>query len=119
MATYQTYTNIGMAEDVSDIIANISPTSTPMQSMMKSEKVNARTFEFQEDSIRAAAVNAAVEGADASYITISPTVMRSNTTQIFVEAFQVSNTNEVVRTHGRAKETAYQLANLSSIMKEH
>ena len=117
MANYQTYTNIGMAEDVSDIIANISPTSTPMQSMMKSEKVHARTFEFQEDSIRAAAVNAVVEGADASYITVSPTTMRSNTTQIFAEAFQVSNTNEAVRTYGRAKETAYQLAKTLKALK--
>lgn len=117
MATYQTYQQIGMAEDVSDVIANISPTSTPMQSMFKTDKVHARTFEYQEDSIRSSAVNAAVEGADASYITISPTTMRSNTTQIFSEAFQVSNTSEVVRTYGRAKETAYQLAKTLKALK--
>lgn len=117
MATYQTYQQIGMAEDVSDVIANISPTSTPMQSMFKTDKVHARTFEYQEDAIRASAVNAAVEGADASYITISPTTMRSNTTQIFTEAFQVSNTSETVRTYGRAKETAYQLAKTLKALK--
>tara|TARA_B100000459_G_scaffold146847_1_gene114171 strand:+ start:1994 stop:2167 length:174 start_codon:yes stop_codon:yes gene_type:complete len=50
MATYQTYQQIGMAEDVSDVIANISPTSTPMQSMFKTDKVHARTFEYQEDA---------------------------------------------------------------------
>ena len=110
MATYQTYQQIGMAEDVTDVIANISPTSTPMQSMFKTDKVHARTFEYQEDAIRASAVNAAVEGADASYITVAPTTMRSNTTQIFSEAFQVSNTAETVRTYGRAKEPAFQLA---------
>jgi hypothetical protein len=117
MATYQTYQQIGMAEDVSDVIANISPTSTPMQSMFKTDKVHARTFEYQEDAIRASAVNAAVEGADASYITIAATTMRSNTTQIFSEAFQVSNTAETVRTYGRAKETAYQLAKTLKALK--
>ena len=85
--------------------------------MFKTDKVSARTFEYQEDSIRSSAVNAAVEGADASYITIAPTVMRSNTTQIFSEAFQVSNTAETVRTYGRAKETAFQLAKTLKALK--
>jgi len=92
MATYQTYQQIGMAEDVSDVIANISPTSTPMQSMFKTDKVHARTFEYQEDAIRASAVNAAVEGADASYITVAPTTMRSNNVLKFRELLGTPNT---------------------------
>ena len=53
-----------------------------MSTMMKSEKVSARTFSFLEDSIRAAAANHKVEGADSSTITLGNPTERSNTTQI-------------------------------------
>jgi len=117
MATFQTYQSVGMAEDVSNILTSISPTATPFQSMIKSEKIHARTFEWLEDSIRSSAQTALVEGADASAITMAPVVARSNTTQIIGEAFQVSKTVDVVKTHGRAKETALQLSRTLKALK--
>jgi hypothetical protein len=109
MATYTTYDQVGKAEDVSDIISDITPTDTPFYSMIKSEKVSARTFEWLEDSLAAAAVNAAVEGADATMATLTAATSRTNTTQILTKAFQVSATADSIKTYGRAKETAYQL----------
>ena len=109
MATYSTYNQVGKAEDVSDIITDITPTDTPMSTLMKSEKTHARVFEWQEDSLANAAVNAAIEGADASMATLSPTTMRSNVTQILTKAFQISATADAIKTYGRAKETAYQM----------
>jgi len=117
MSTLQSYTVVGLAEDVSQTIANISPTSCPWQSMVKSEKVSARTFEFLEDSIRAAGVNALVEGGDASTTAIAQPTVRSNTTQIIGEAFKVAATVDAVKTHGRAKETAYALAKTLKAIK--
>ena len=57
MALYSTYDQVGKKEDVSDIISDITPTDTPFFSMIRSEKVSARTFEWLEDSLnfRAAA----------------------------------------------------------------
>ncbi len=52
MATYTTYDQVGKAEDVSDIISNISPTKTPFQASLKSEKISARSFDWQEDELR-------------------------------------------------------------------
>jgi hypothetical protein len=109
MSVLQSYQTVGMAEDVSQTIANISPTSTPFQSMIKTEKVSARTFEFLEDSIRVSGVNALVEGADASTTAIAQPTVRSNTTQIIGEAFKVAATVDAVKTHGRAKETALKM----------
>ena len=117
MAIYQTYQQVGVAEDVSDVLSMISPTATPFQSLVKSEKVHARTFEWLEDALRASAQTALVEGADASAITISPVVARSNTTQIIGEAFQVSATADAVKTHGRSKETALQLSKTLKALK--
>ncbi len=119
MTTFTTYNQIGQAEDVSDIIMDITPTDTPMTSMMKSEKVSARTFSFLEDSLRAAASNAKVEGADSTDVTLTDVTERTNNTQILSESFKISATSDAVRTHGRAKETAYQLGRtLKNIKKD-
>jgi hypothetical protein len=117
MATFQTYETVGIKEDISDIISNISPTKTPFQSSIGSEKATQTLFEWQEDSLRAVADNPQVEGADATYITVDPTVMRTNRTQIFSEAVQVSGTLDSTSTYGRARESAYQLAKSSAQLK--
>jgi hypothetical protein len=106
---------VGVAEDVSSTIANISPSATPFQSLVKSEKVHSRTFEWLEDSLRSAANTALVEGADSSMTAVGQPTTRSNTTQIVGESFQVSATSDAVKTHGRAKETAY---NLAKVLKQ-
>lgn len=117
MAMITTYEQVGKKEDVSDIISNISPTKTPFQSAIGSEKVNNTLFQWQEDSLRAVATNAHAEGADAVDATIVPTVMRTNYTQILSETVKTSGTADVVSTYGRAKESAYQLAKSSSQVK--
>tara|TARA_X000001388_G_C2204109_1_gene112438 strand:+ start:184 stop:1074 length:891 start_codon:yes stop_codon:yes gene_type:complete len=109
MSLYSTYDQVGLKEDVSDIITDISPTDTPFFTMVKSDKVNARVFSWQEDSLASSADNKAIEGADASMATLSATTLRTNNTQILTKAFQVSATADAVATYGRAKETSYQL----------
>lgn len=109
MALFSTYDQVGKKEDVSDIISDITPTDTPFFSMIRSEKVSARTFEWLEDSLAAAANNAAIEGADATMATLTAATSRTNNTQILTKAFQVSATADAIATYGRAKETAYQL----------
>ena len=110
MTVYTTYDQVGIEEDVSNVITTIDPTDTPMFTMMKAEKVRNRVFHWQEDTLASAADNAQIEGANASYATLTPTTMRENSTQILTKAFQVSETSDAVSTYGRAKETAYQLA---------
>jgi hypothetical protein len=119
MATYQTYQEVGIKEDVSDIITNISPRKTPFLSSIGNEKITQPLFQWQEDSLRAVqgTGNAIVEGADATFITVSPTVMRNNYSQIFLEAVQVSQTTEVTLTHGRAREMAYQMSKSAAALK--
>lgn len=74
-------------------------------------------FQWQEDSLRSAAQNAQVEGADPSFITAVPTVMRNNVTQILTEAVVVSDTADTVTAYGRAKEMAYQMRKSSASVK--
>ncbi len=107
MATFfKTYDQIGIKEDISDVITNISPTTTPFQSLLKNERVNNTLFQWQEDSLASVGNNAVVEGADATDSDMTPTVMRSNVTQIMQKTVRISGTADSVSTYGRAKETA-------------
>ena len=110
MATYTTFSQVGQKEDVSDIISNIDPTDTPFISSVGTEKVSAKLYEWQEDSLRAVQVNAQVEGFTASDATLTPTVMRDNTTQILEKTVKISASADAIATYGRAKESAYQIA---------
>lgn len=117
MATYQTYQEIGLKENVSDIITNISPRKTPFQSSIGNESVHQPIFQWQEDSLRSVSATTAVEGADSVEITAAPTVMRSNYTAIFSEAVKVSGTTQVAKAYGRAKELAYQMGKSAAALK--
>ena len=117
---YLTYDQVGKKEDVSSIITMITPTDTPFTSMIKSEKVNARVFEWQEDALPNAQDNKQLEGGAFTNVARTPTTMRTNNTQILSDVFEVSATADSVALHGRAKETSHQLAkSLKSIKRDY
>jgi hypothetical protein len=117
MATYQTYTAIGQREDLTDVIYNISPTDTPFMSSIGKTKATATFHEWQTDALAAPALGGAVEGADASSITASPTTRIGNRTQIFTKSVAVAGTLEAVDKAGRKSEKAYQMAKVSAELK--
>ena len=117
MPTYQTFTAIGMREDLADVIYNISPTDTPIMSSIGKTSATAVYHEWQTDSLAAATTQAAVEGADATSITASPTTRVGNYTQIIQKTIQVSGTLDKVAKAGRKSEKAYQLAKASAELK--
>ena len=109
MATYTTYDQVGKAEDVQELISIISPLDCPMYTAIRPQKVHARVYEYQQDTLASAADNKAVEGADPSMATLTATTMKTGNTQILTKAFQVSATADAIKTYGRAKETAFLL----------
>ena len=118
MATYQTYTAIGMREDLSDVIYSISPTDTPFMSSIGKTKATAVLHEWQTDSLAAASLsNFAVEGATASDATMSPTTRVGNRCQIAQKTVKISGTLQSVDKAGRKSEKSYQLAKASSEIK--
>ena len=118
MAIYNAYDAIGQREDLTDVIYNISPTETPFMSSIGKTKATAVYHEWQTDSLAAATTaNAAVEGADASDATLSPTTRLGNYTQILQKTIKVSGTLDAVNKAGRKSEKAYQLAKASQELK--
>lgn len=116
--TYSRYTAIGIREDLSDIIYNISPVETPFISNIGRDKADNTLFEWQTDDLAAASdSSAAVEGGDAPQLSAAPTVRLANYTQINTKDVTISGTLEKVNKAGRKSEMAYQIAKRSKELK--
>lgn len=115
--TTDSYDLTGLAEDIEDVIFNISPTETPLLTMAKRKKVSATLHQWQTDALAAAAANRAIEGDDSTYATATPTTMLSNYCQIARKTVMVSGTADAVRKYGRKEEFAYQIAKKGKELK--
>ncbi len=115
--TTDTYDIIGIAEDVEDIIYNISPTETPLMTMAARKKATNTLHQWQTDALRSAAANRQLEGDEATFATASPTTMLSNYTQISRETLVVSGTADAVKKYGRKEEFARLLAKKGKELK--
>jgi len=117
-ATFSAHTVIGQREDLIDVIYDISPQDTPIMSSIGKGSARAVYHEWQTDSLAAATTaNAAVEGADATDASVSPTTRLGNYTQIVTKTIRVSGTLESVDKAGRKSEKAYQMAKASAELK--
>ena len=116
--TFLTYDAKGIREDLSDLIADISPTQTPFQSNVGTREAENSYFEWQTDSLSAASATPEVEGQDlSSYTAVSPTVRLGNYAQINMRDFIISGTEQVVRKAGRQSEVGYQAAKAAKELK--
>tara|TARA_R110000787_G_scaffold12816_1_gene41008 strand:- start:1834 stop:2790 length:957 start_codon:yes stop_codon:yes gene_type:complete len=115
--TFDSYDAVGIREDLSNVIYNVSPEETPFYS--KSSKTSAKNtlVEWQTDSLRASAANAHIEGDATAGEARSATTRLGNYTQIFKNAVVVPDTDEGLDKAGRAKEVAYQTLKIAKEQK--
>ncbi len=116
--TFTRYSSVGIREELSNVIKNISPEDTPFQSNIRSENVSNTYFEWQTDELSAAAANAQIDGDDiSSFSAVTPTVRVGNYTQILRKDFVLADSLESIDAAGRKSEIAYQLAKVGSELK--
>jgi hypothetical protein len=117
--TFTTYSAIGLREDLSDIIYNISPTETPFMTAIAREKATAVYHEWQTDALETAnGANAKIQGDDIStFDAVVPTVRLGNYTQISAKTVVISATEEAVDKAGRKSEMGYQVAKKGKSLK--
>ena len=101
MAQFDTYDQLGQAEDVQDAIYNISPVDAPVVSMARSIRATGKVHAWLQDKLIAPAANAAIEGADAPADASASVVNKSNYCQIFTKTAAVAGTLEGVDKYGR------------------
>lgn len=112
MSTVTRYDNYkAVREDLTDIIYNISPTSTPFMSNIGRESVDNTYHEWQTDVLASPNTsNAAIEGADATDTAFVATNRVGNYTQISTKTINVSGTSGAVDTAGMKTLESYLLA---------
>jgi len=116
--TRTTYSAVGIREDLSDIIYNISPMDTPFMSSVGKGSIDNTLFEWQTDELAAAAANQQLEGDDSmNALAVSEPRRLQNYAQISYKVVQTSGTAEAVDFAGRRSSQAYQLAKRAKEIK--
>ena len=91
---------------------------TPYMSNIGRENVSNSLYEWQTDTLAAAAANAQLEGDDVgTFDSVTATVRLQNYAQISRKTIILSATEEVVNKAGRRSELAYQISKRASELK--
>lgn len=106
---FSTYAQIGIKEEVSNIITNLTPDETPFYSTVKKQKIQNRLYEWQTDTLDAPTNNNQLEGDDVTPATTTATTLLNNRTQISYKSLSVTDTSRAVATYGRGDEYDYQV----------
>jgi hypothetical protein len=109
-AAFAAYNQIGVREDLADVIYNIAPMDTYFLSHAAKAKATNVLHEWQTDSLDAAvSTNKFIEGDDFSAQVVNPTSRLKNYAQIARKDFVVTGTAQVQKTAGRKNDLAYQI----------
>ena len=92
------YDDAAMREDLLAILQNISPTETQLVSGLGTSAATNIRHETLIDTLAAVKVNAQVEGAAATYNTLTNPTRQYNYCQLFKQGFKVSDTERAVNT---------------------
>lgn len=105
--TLQTFSMVGIKEDVTDIITMTDFLETPFYSGCKKKSRKNRTPEWMVERLsNPNPQNKNIEGDDASNDTFNQPVREKNVVQLFDKVIQVSSTSRAVDTFGRDDELA-------------
>ena len=115
--TFDSYDQVGIREDLSDVITNITPEATPFFSKCGKTTANNTLVEWQTDTLRNSAANAHIEGDATAAQAAVATSRLNNRTQIFKNSVLVSDTDEGLNKAGRQREMAYQIVKIAKEQK--
>lgn len=108
--TATTYTNVGIREDLSDVIYRVAPEETPFTNNIGRGTATATFHEWQTENLTAADdSNAVLEGDDATLDAANIPARIGNRCQISDKTAVVSGTNDAVNKAGRDTEMARQV----------
>ena len=112
-----TFDAVGIREDLSNIIYNISPMDTPFLSSSGRGTCDNTLFEWQTDELATQAANQQLQGDVPDALAVSETVMAQNQTQISFKTVATTGTAEAVDFAGRRSSQAYQMAKRAKEIK--
>lgn len=115
--TFDTYSQVGIREDLQDIIYDISPEETPFYTACGKMPATNTFHEWQTDRLRDSQENAHIEGGDTVAEARTPTVRLGNYTQIFKNAVVIPGTDKGLNKAGRSAEMRFQTVKMAKEQK--
>jgi len=117
--TFLVFDAKGVREELSNLIALISPEDTPVLSGSRRGTVSNTLYEWQRDVLAAASsANAQYQGDDiAAFDAVAPTVRMGNRTQISRKTIIIADTLEATERAGRDREMAREISKRSAELK--
>lgn len=116
--TFTSFDSVGIREELSNIISNISPETTPFQSNVGSENVSNTYFEWQTDSLNAVSTTPRVDGDDVtSFDATGSTTRVGNYTHILRRTLIIADNLGSQDAAGRNDELAFNLAKRGKELK--
>lgn len=115
--SFDSYDSVGIREDLSDIIYDVSPEETPFYSACSKTKASQAYHEWQTDALRSSAANAHIEGDDTVAAARVATSRLGNYCQIFKDAVVIPGSDATTKKAGRGKEIAYQIMKIAKEQK--
>lgn len=116
--TFTSFDSVGIREQLSDVITNISPEATPFMSNVGSETVNNTYFEWMTDSLSAASTTPVIDGDDVSaFASVTPTTRVGNYTHIRRREMVIADNLAFQNAAGRSDEVALQIAKRGKELK--
>ena len=112
-----TFSAVGIRDDLSNIIYNISPMDTPFLSSAGRGTCDNTLFEWQTDELATQAANQQLQGDVPDALAVAETVMAQNQTQISFKTVATTGTAEAVDFAGRRSSQAYQMAKRAKEIK--
>ncbi|MGL5013255.1 MAG: SU10 major capsid protein [Bacteroidales bacterium] len=110
MAVLKSFDLNGNKQSFASWISNLSPCDYPFTSMINKEGITQAQYSWQTDALAPADDTTYEEGSQATFQTRASTEILTNFTSILRKVVSVSETAELVATHGRGSETKYQMA---------
>jgi hypothetical protein len=111
------YDDKAVREDLLSVLTNLSPTDTQLVSGLGQSSASSVLHEWLTDTLGAVKVNAYMEGADASYGTLTNPTRMFNYTQIFRQGYQVSGTERAVNTAAFNDRFSYEATKAMKMIK--
>jgi hypothetical protein len=105
--TQTSFKNTQKAEEVENFINQLSPTDTPLWSMLKKTKVESTMPQWTTDVINADGENAMIDGAESVNKTIIAPKRYFNFVQRMEEVFTVTGTDKAQKAYGYKDHVAY------------
>lgn len=116
-ATFSSYDQVGIREDLTDVIHDVSPSDTPFYSAIGKTKAMQAFHEWQTDSLRASAANAHIEGDDDNAVARTATTRLGNYCQIMKDTVSIPGSDDTTDKAGRAKEMDYQVVKAGKALR--